>query len=120
MATRLLIGYDGSESADAALDDLRKAGLPREVKALIVSVAEVLMLPPSIEQSPTRPMTPSSGSAAAAQAKAQAAETRSLPRRCRAQRLRASAQSWARRFTCRRNSAAADRLICVPTSTVSV
>lgn len=74
MATRLLIGYDGSESADAALDDLRKAGLPREVKALIVSVAEVLMLPLSIEQSPTRPMTPSSGSAAAAQAKAQAAE----------------------------------------------
>jgi nucleotide-binding universal stress UspA family protein len=48
MKMRILIGYDGSESADAALDDLRRAGLPREVEALIVSVGEVLMpLPPS-------------------------------------------------------------------------
>ena len=43
---KILIGYDGSESADAALDDLRRAGLPRETEALIVSVAEVLMQPP--------------------------------------------------------------------------
>lgn len=34
---RVLIGYDGSASADAALEDLRKAGLPRDVEALIVS-----------------------------------------------------------------------------------
>jgi hypothetical protein len=27
---RILIGYDGSECADAAIDDLRRAGLPRE------------------------------------------------------------------------------------------
>lgn len=40
---RLLIGYDGSEGGDAALDDLRKAGLPRDVEALIVSIAEVVM-----------------------------------------------------------------------------
>jgi hypothetical protein len=39
---RLLIGYDGSESADAALDDLRRAGLPREASALIVSACGVL------------------------------------------------------------------------------
>lgn len=45
MKMRILIGYDGSESADAALDDLRRAGLPREVEALIVSVGEVM--PPS-------------------------------------------------------------------------
>jgi nucleotide-binding universal stress UspA family protein len=46
MKMRILIGYDGSESADAALDDLRRAGLPREVEALIVSVGEVVTAPP--------------------------------------------------------------------------
>lgn len=43
---RILIGYDGSVSADRALDDLRRAGLPREAEALIVSVGEVSMMPP--------------------------------------------------------------------------
>lgn len=48
MTMRLLIGYDGSESADTALDDLRSAGLPREVEALIVSVSEIMMPPASV------------------------------------------------------------------------
>jgi len=43
---RMLIGYDGSESADAVLNDLRWAGLPREAEALIVSVGEMSMMPP--------------------------------------------------------------------------
>jgi hypothetical protein len=47
MKMRVLIGYDGSESADAALDDLQKAGLPRDLKVLIVSVGEIAM-PPSL------------------------------------------------------------------------
>jgi nucleotide-binding universal stress UspA family protein len=38
---RLLIGYDGSPCADAAMDDLPRAGLPKEVEALIFSVADV-------------------------------------------------------------------------------
>ena len=42
---RILIGYDGSHFADAALDDLRLAGLPESVEALILGVAEV-WLPP--------------------------------------------------------------------------
>ena len=40
---RVLIGYDGSENADAALADLQTAGLPRQGEALIVSVGEVVM-----------------------------------------------------------------------------
>jgi len=36
----LLIGYDGSQSANAALDDLRRAGLPREAQAIILTVFE--------------------------------------------------------------------------------
>ena len=47
MTMRLLIGYDGSESADAALVDLRRAGLPREVEALIISVSDGLVNPSS-------------------------------------------------------------------------
>lgn len=36
----VMIAYDGSECASAALDDLHRAGLPREADALVVSVAE--------------------------------------------------------------------------------
>src|SRR6185369_1840758 len=42
---KILIGHDGSQSADAALIDLQRAGLPREAEALIVSVADVMMVP---------------------------------------------------------------------------
>lgn len=39
---KLLIAYDGSESADTAIDGLLRAGLPSQnVEALVVSVAEV-------------------------------------------------------------------------------
>jgi nucleotide-binding universal stress UspA family protein len=37
---RILIGYDGSECADAAIDDLRRAGLPKEAIAIVFSVVE--------------------------------------------------------------------------------
>ena len=42
---KIVIGYDGSEHADAALDDLRRAGLPRDAEALIISVADATMPP---------------------------------------------------------------------------
>ena len=44
---KILIGHDGSQSADAALVDLQRAGLPVEAEALIVSVADVMMVPPT-------------------------------------------------------------------------
>lgn len=43
---RILIGYDGSECADAALDDLTHAGLPPDAEAQILSIAEVWLPPP--------------------------------------------------------------------------
>lgn len=42
---RIMVCYDGSEVADAALDDLRHAGLPAEVEALVVTVADVFLAP---------------------------------------------------------------------------
>lgn len=49
---KILIGYDGSECADAALDDLKRAGLPENTEAHVLSVAEVWLPPPppSIEE----------------------------------------------------------------------
>lgn len=46
MMMKILVGYDGSKYADAAIDDLVNAGLPAQGTALAVSVAEV-WLPPA-------------------------------------------------------------------------
>ena len=48
---KLLIAYDGSKCADAALDDLRRAGLPRKMEVLVLSVADVLMPSGALEPS---------------------------------------------------------------------
>jgi nucleotide-binding universal stress UspA family protein len=44
---KVLIAYDGSSYADAALEALRQAGLPREGEALVVTVGDVLMALPA-------------------------------------------------------------------------
>lgn len=38
---RILIGYDGSDGSNAAIADLPRAGLPRDVEAVVMSVADV-------------------------------------------------------------------------------
>ena len=43
---KILIGYDGSECADAAIDDLSQAGLPPAVEVHILSIAELWLPPP--------------------------------------------------------------------------
>jgi nucleotide-binding universal stress UspA family protein len=43
---KALIAYDGSACAEAALDDLKRAGLPGEVEAMVVTVAELWLPPP--------------------------------------------------------------------------
>lgn len=43
---KIVIGYDGSDCANRALADLRRAGLPSDTEAMIVSVAEVPLPPP--------------------------------------------------------------------------
>jgi nucleotide-binding universal stress UspA family protein len=40
---KLLIAYDGSSSADTALDDLSRAGLPAEADAIVICVADIFM-----------------------------------------------------------------------------
>ena len=48
---KMLIAYDGSESADKGIDNLSRAGLPSEADALVVSVAEVWLPPQSNDES---------------------------------------------------------------------
>ncbi|MDM7922084.1 MAG: universal stress protein [Pyrinomonadaceae bacterium] len=47
---KLLIAYDGSRCAEAAIDDLRRAGLPADGEATVISVAEVWLPPASSSQ----------------------------------------------------------------------
>lgn len=44
---KILIAYDGSECADAALIDLHRAGLPHEAEALVFSAVDVFIPPKS-------------------------------------------------------------------------
>lgn len=55
---RIIVGYDGSKGADAAVEDLKLAGLPDKVHALVISVADVL-LPPSSPGYTPPPLPPS-------------------------------------------------------------
>jgi nucleotide-binding universal stress UspA family protein len=48
---KVLIAYDGSDSADTAIDGLQRAGLPAEnVEALVLSVGEVWLPPPEPDE----------------------------------------------------------------------
>jgi hypothetical protein len=42
---KILIAYDGSGGARQALEDLKRAGLPREAEAVTLSVAEMWLAP---------------------------------------------------------------------------
>lgn len=44
---KILIAYDGSDCADAALDDLQRAGLPSDSEAIVLSVTEIWLPPPA-------------------------------------------------------------------------
>lgn len=46
---RILIAYDGSDCAEAALDDLTRAGLPLRAEALVFAVVELWLPPPHPE-----------------------------------------------------------------------
>ncbi|HWT00356.1 MAG TPA: universal stress protein [Pyrinomonadaceae bacterium] len=47
--SKILIAYDGSACADAALNDLQRAGLPATLEAVVITVADVIVPPPDDE-----------------------------------------------------------------------
>jgi len=55
---RILIAYDGSPSAEAAIDDLGNAGLPTQLEAAVMCVADVWMPPALSNGSPAPQLFP--------------------------------------------------------------
>jgi nucleotide-binding universal stress UspA family protein len=49
--SKVLIAYDGSSCSDAAITDLKVAGLPKALDAVVVTVADII-LPPSGDELP--------------------------------------------------------------------
>jgi len=47
---KIVIAYDGSECSQAALEDLKSAGLPKTVEARVLSLADVFVPPPINEE----------------------------------------------------------------------
>jgi len=47
---RIIVAYDGSECSDEAIDDLQRAGFPKQVEALVMTVADVFVPPPLNEE----------------------------------------------------------------------
>jgi nucleotide-binding universal stress UspA family protein len=47
--SKVLIAYDGSTCSDAALRDLRRAGLPTTLDAVVITVADIIAPPPDDE-----------------------------------------------------------------------
>lgn len=52
---KVLIAYDGSATADSAILDLAKAGLPSEVEARVISVADVMVSSEDVFSNPYLP-----------------------------------------------------------------
>ena len=53
---KILIAYDGSECADAAMEDLKSAGLPQTAEAKVMTIADVFLPPINEEIDNTFPM----------------------------------------------------------------
>ena len=49
---KILVAYDGSQCSESALDDLNRAGLPAKGEAVLITVAEVWLPPPSSTSDP--------------------------------------------------------------------
>ena len=84
---KILLAYDGSDCANAALEDLQRAGLPRVAEVLIMSVAEVFLPPSSSPEAALPAEVPVAVRRAWAQATHAVEEARALAQHARAQLL---------------------------------
>lgn len=55
---KILIGYDGSECANAALDDLQRSGLPAEAEVTVLTAADVFIPPEISAEQSAEPFPP--------------------------------------------------------------
>jgi nucleotide-binding universal stress UspA family protein len=91
---KILIAYDGSKDADAALADLKRAGLDPQADVLVMTLADVFLPPPVTEVDDTFPMYVSEGvKRAHARAKQKLDEAESLAKRA-SERIRSEFPGW--------------------------
>lgn len=91
---KILVAYDGSEDADGALHDLKRAGLGSAVELLIMSVADVFVPPIDEEVDNTFPLhVPESVRRAHERARHELDEARSLVKRA-SEKIQAIFPSW--------------------------
>lgn len=92
---KILIAYDGSECGDAALADLKSAGLPKTAEAVVMTLADVFLPPPINEEvDNTFPMTvPAGVRRAHERAEREVKEAESLARRA-GEQLKRSFPDW--------------------------
>ena len=88
---KILLAYDGSEWADAALAGLKNAGLGEQVEALVMSLADVLLPPPGDDASEVD--VPEGVRLALERAQQKLEEAKALAQRAAGQ-IRSSFPSW--------------------------
>lgn len=94
-AMKIVVGYDGSQGSDAVIQDLKQAGLPDNVHALVISVADVLVppSPPGYEAPPLPASIQASFKRSQDEAARLIEEARKMAEKC-AQTLRTEFPSW--------------------------
>ncbi len=92
---KILIAYDGSESADAAFEDLKRAGLPKTAEAIVMTLADVFLPPPLNEEvDNTFPMYVPEGVRRAHERAEREVKEAELTARLAATRVKASFPEW--------------------------
>lgn len=90
---KVLVAYDGSPCANEAIADLKRAGLPDDVEALVLSVADLWILPQGEIEAPP-PLRPSTIARQARAATQQMLESAKLHATEGAQRIRGMFPTW--------------------------
>jgi nucleotide-binding universal stress UspA family protein len=102
---KILVAYDGSTYANDALDDLQRAGLPDNVEAVVLSVADLWVLPQDEDTSPSK-LGPSSAIQQARRAAANMRESAEVRAQSGAARLSQMFPNWQVRAETAANSPA--------------
>lgn len=103
---KILVAYDGSENAEAALEDLKREGWGPEAEVLVMTVADVFLPPPINELDDTFPMyVPEGVKLALARGRQKLAEADSLAQQA-SDRIKAAFPAWTVRHEAQADSPA--------------
>src|SRR5678815_2083027 len=92
---KILIAYDGSECAGSALVELKSAGLPKTAEAIVMSLADVFLPPPTDEEADdTFPVNVSAGVAQARKRAERELKKADLMARGAAKQIKESFPGW--------------------------